>query len=153
MKPTVINIKDAPKGWETNPDYVYIGRTRYVGSTLLIDKWGNPHPIDRECPLCKVRGIPNMIHLKGQAIAPYEEDLRRQVQSNPGRREAVKALKGKILVCFCKPGPCHGDVLAQLCEELNDRADMAWFSEPIPAEEFRIKLDILEDEENKEDKS
>ncbi|KFZ26318.1 MAG: hypothetical protein KQ78_01491 [Candidatus Izimaplasma bacterium HR2] len=30
----------------------------------------------------------------------------------------VKGLRGKILVCFCKPNPCHGDILAEYVERL-----------------------------------
>ena len=37
---TVINIKNAPKGWQNNPDYVYIGRP---------SKWGNPFRIGKSC--------------------------------------------------------------------------------------------------------
>ena len=28
MNTTVIHIKDTPRGWKENPDYVYIGRVR-----------------------------------------------------------------------------------------------------------------------------
>jgi hypothetical protein len=30
----------------------------------------------------------------------------------------LAALKGKILVCFCKPLACHGDVLAEIADSL-----------------------------------
>jgi hypothetical protein len=39
----------------------------------------------------------------------------------PKRREWIlshlEELKGKILGCFCKPLPCHGDVLIKLLKE------------------------------------
>ena len=30
----------------------------------------------------------------------------------------LPGLRGKTLACWCKPGPCHGDVLVRLAEEL-----------------------------------
>lgn len=35
---------------------------------------------------------------------------------DPEFRAAVLALKGKRLGCFCKPGPCHGDVIVEWLE-------------------------------------
>jgi hypothetical protein len=31
-------------------------------------------------------------------------------------RQQVQALPGKVLGCWCKPGPCHGDVLASFLD-------------------------------------
>lgn len=31
---------------------------------------------------------------------------------DPGFRDRVTALQGKVLGCFCKPGSCHGDIIA-----------------------------------------
>jgi len=31
--------------------------------------------------------------------------------------ENIKMLRGKRLACWCKPDPCHGDVLARMAEE------------------------------------
>jgi hypothetical protein len=30
----------------------------------------------------------------------------------------VKALRGKVLGCFCKPRPCHGDVLLEFVDKV-----------------------------------
>lgn len=70
-------------------DSVYIGRP---------SKWGNPFVIgedgDRE-----------------NVIALY----RAWVHRYPDFMEDVKTkLKGKSLVCFCSPKPCHGDVLLEI---------------------------------------
>jgi hypothetical protein len=32
---------------------------------------------------------------------------------------ALPELRGKKLGCWCKPGPCHGDVLAELANALD----------------------------------
>jgi hypothetical protein len=70
-------------------DEVYIGR----GS-----KWGNPFKIEggrtRETVIDMYR-----LHLRGK----HTQIL----------RDSLKELKGKTLVCHCKPLACHGDVLIE----------------------------------------
>jgi len=72
---------------------IYIGR----GS-----KWGNPYRIGKD-------------GTREDVIAQYRE----RMNYHPELRDALPELKGKVLGCFCKPLPCHGDVLA----EMVDRAD------------------------------
>lgn len=63
-------------------------------------KWGNPFMI----------GIDGT---RDQCIWKY----RQQLLSNPVKLAAVKReLKGKVLGCYCKPLPCHGDVLAEIAD-------------------------------------
>src|SRR5690554_2738296 len=67
---------------------VYIGR----GS-----KWGNPFIIGKHGS-------------REEVIELY----RQYVLGNPELRNSIPELKGKVLGCFCKPAPCHGDILAKL---------------------------------------
>ena len=94
----VINIREAPAGWETDPQYVYIGRPGHGHD----GRWGNPFHV-------KDYG-------RGGAAQQYEKWL-----LNPGmedlRREMRAKLEGKILVCFCKPNACHGDTMCQVINE------------------------------------
>ena len=65
---------------------VYIGR----GSP-----WGNPFEIGKD-------------GTRDEVCDKFKE----MVERTPEFREAVKReLKGKNLVCFCKPRKCHGDYL------------------------------------------
>ncbi len=74
-------------------DGVYIGRP---------SKWGNPFTIT------KTFG-------RLQAIEAY----RKYLESHPDLVEDVKKeLKGKNLVCFCAPLPCHGDILLRIANEV-----------------------------------
>lgn len=119
MKPRVINIKDAPQGWENDPNYVYIGRKGRGFSGA----WGNPHILAHvgSCPICsKVQGTPVYHQDRGSTLKYYEAELRVIVQKFPKIAESIKGFAGKTLVCFCKPQPCHGDILATVCEELNN---------------------------------
>ena len=77
---------------------VYIGR----GSN-----WGNPYAIgfsgDRD-----------------EVIRKYKYDFERGFLRFS--KEDVHELKGKILGCHCKPAACHGDVLADYLNSLDDDA-------------------------------
>ena len=85
---SVIHIKNTPPGYKSNSDYVYIGR----GS-----KWGNPYHVSMGRTACI-------------------ELFREYITSMPELMGALHELKGKTLVCFCKPQDCHGDVLRDLAE-------------------------------------
>jgi uncharacterized protein DUF4326 len=81
------------------PYDVYIGRP---------SKWGNPFS-HKEGTLaeCKVESVE-------AAIYWYEQWIKDQ----PQLMDFLHELKDKTLGCWCKPGPCHGDVLVKLLEEL-----------------------------------
>ncbi len=70
---------------------VYIGK----GST-----WGNPFVMGRD-------------GTRKEVITKYRE----WIVTNPAVIAHLGELRGKVLGCFCKPKPCHGDVLVELIEE------------------------------------
>lgn len=113
----IINIKDAPSGWTRNPNYVYIGRERVIEGIQYLGEWGNPHVINFQCRICSTPGRP-VIHERGETIVLYSQWLRDKIMENKDFREAVRNLHGKTLVCFCKPNPCHGDVLVRAADYL-----------------------------------
>lgn len=73
---------------------VYIGRPGFWGNPFEIGKDGN-----REEVLKKFR---HWLLTSDEA----EE-----------QREKIKTLRGKTLGCWCKPLPCHGDILAEYADE------------------------------------
>lgn len=77
------------------PYDVYIGRP---------SKWGNPFKISP----------PQMTR------ADVIEQYRKYVLSRPDLMAALHEIKGKVLACWCKPSDCHGDVLAELADQLPD---------------------------------
>lgn len=88
---TVVNVRRA--GCD-----VYIGRPSV---------WGNPFshlPVSRAEVVTETRE---------EAIAMYEEWIKTQ----PDLLARLPELKGKVLGCWCKPKPCHGDILAKLADE------------------------------------
>jgi Domain of unknown function (DUF4326) len=79
---------------------VYIGRRLCMGGwNLAASKWANPFPV-KDCASAE------------EAIAKFEAYL----LASPKLIADLAELKGKTLGCWCKPGPCHGDVLAKLAD-------------------------------------
>jgi hypothetical protein len=99
MSTRVINIKAAPSGWENDPQYVYIGRAGH-GFT---GEWGNPFNTGT----------------REDKLRRYEAWMRERLETELTLPRRIAALRGKTLVCFCAPLPCHGDVLARLAEEVS----------------------------------
>ncbi len=83
---------------ESKAGSTYIGR----GSPL-----GNPFPITKELP-------------RLEAIAKYKVYLISRILSNNDMIiNALKALTNESrLLCFCKPAPCHGDIIKEIWEEI-----------------------------------
>lgn len=85
--PRILNrhvIKTTPEG------AVYIGRP---------SKWGNPFVVDRD-------------GTREEVITKYRDWL---FTSRPDLRlDSRRELRGRDLVCWCSPLPCHGDVLLEV---------------------------------------
>lgn len=97
MKTTVVNIH---KVNGVSPRYdVYIGRySRWAKQEASI--WANPYPV-------KKYGIKESLRL-------YEIHVR----TSSKLMKRLFMLKEKRLGCWCKPEPCHGDVLIRLIKEM-----------------------------------
>ncbi|HDH15296.1 MAG TPA: DUF4326 domain-containing protein [Gammaproteobacteria bacterium] len=75
---------------------VYIGR----GSD-----WGNPYAIGFDGD-------------RDEVIRKYQYDFERDYLKSS--KEDALSLRGKILGCHCKPAACHGDVIANYLNSLDD---------------------------------
>jgi hypothetical protein len=92
VKPTAqsTNLPDQPRVWNKRDrnvprDAVYVGRPT---------KWGNPYAIGPH-------------GTRAQVIERYRRWLLSRLDLDP------KELRGKHLVCWCAPLPCHADVLLE----------------------------------------
>lgn len=54
-----------------------------------------------------------------EVIEKFERWSRERGKVDMVYRSKVKGLYGKVLMCWCKPLDCHGDVLLKLSEEWN----------------------------------
>ena len=91
----VVNIKD--------PYQVYGGRPR-----------GGKDP--RACKPGEYGWLGNPFHLASEAdrevvIQRFKVYFWRRINSDVEYREAVMALRGKTVACFCSPKHCHLDIL------------------------------------------
>lgn len=77
------------------PYDVYIGRP---------SKWGNPYS-HKPGTLAQFK-----VNTVKEAIEAYEKYL----LANSKLMESLHELKGKTIGCWCKPGPCHGDIIIKL---------------------------------------
>ncbi len=89
-KTTVANWKATD--WLDRGFDIYIGRP---------SKWGNPFHIGPD-------------GTREQVIEKYKA----WIQTQPQLLAALGELRGKILGCWCKPLACHGDVLAELADQV-----------------------------------
>jgi hypothetical protein len=92
---TVVNIRRA-RGQRPAYD-VYIGRAN-ARAGLSASKWANPFTVSK----CGSHQA---------AVDAYAEWIQQPAQAHLLR--AIPELVAQRLGCWCKPAPCHGDVLAQ----------------------------------------
>lgn len=85
--------------------------THYIGRP---SKLGNKYSRSGE----SVYGVIK-VDTVAEAIRRFEEDTRK----NKYLMDLIKALpEDAVLGCWCKPGPCHGDSIVKIWNELHGKA-------------------------------
>lgn len=100
----VVNIRSG------EPYDVYIGRAGHG----KLGYFGNPIRPGTECFVC------GEIHRKGETLTCFRSYVEQRIAVDLPYRWAVAALHGQTLGCFCKPHPCHGDVLEDIARRLKN---------------------------------
>lgn len=77
-------------------DYIYIGR----GSPF-----GNPFKIGED-------------GTREEVIEKYRHYFYDRLSWDSNFKEKVESLRGCVIGCFCKPQPCHGDIIKEYLDEL-----------------------------------
>ena len=96
MTTKVVNLR--------NHDYdVYIGRQGKGEDGYF----GNPFWLSKESE-------------RGSTIENYKKYFFNRLENDEEFKKRIHALKGLTLGCFCKPYPCHGDVIKNYLDNLND---------------------------------
>lgn len=107
LRPKYKNLKE----WCEDPNNVYIGR----GGIVFIDgqrypptwsKWANPFKVGKD----------DITH--EEAVKRFKLFIEKKFGES--LKEELQKLKGKNLGCWCKPKPCHGDIIKSMIEELCD---------------------------------
>lgn len=93
-KTWVVNLR------HTNEYDVYIGRA-VPRRGLKASFWANPFKVEKD--------------MSGKEVMIA---YRQYVTARPSMLEKLEELRGKVLACWCKPKPCHGDILVELIESI-----------------------------------
>lgn len=104
----VIHVMNAPKGWETNLQYAYIGRP----GKGLDGYFGNPCELNEFCPICHRRH-----YTKSSTLKCYEKYLQLRLSRDSSFKQRFSTLKNKILVCFCAWPNCHGRIIQEFLKK------------------------------------
>lgn len=90
---------------------LYIGRgtgkCHMMNTQVGVRGWlGNPVSVGQVCPVC------TLTHLHGGATLPCYRKLLLQRLQDPTFKAAFMSIDpNAVLGCWCKPKPCHGDVI------------------------------------------
>lgn len=98
----VANIRDHPN-WKAEGG-VYIGRG-FRGQRA--SDLANPFRIGKDGN-------------RDRVISKYKRLFQRRLKEESGFAGAIERLRGKTLVCWCAPKPCHGDVIIEYLEGEKD---------------------------------
>lgn len=100
MKTQVVNKRHKQRDGEIR---VYIGRG-YKKCSMHNTPIGKPGWL----------GNPFTVEEHGEhCIEMFRDAFLKRVEIDQHFRDAVLALKGKSLECWCKPAKCHGDIIAE----------------------------------------
>lgn len=97
MSTKVINIRSG------EPYDQYIGRAGHGQDGYF----GNPFKLSRG-------------DTRGATLEFYKTWFMNRLETDPVFKSKVISLRNKTLACFCKPNPCHGDIIAQYLDSLPD---------------------------------
>jgi hypothetical protein len=57
---------------------------------------------------------------RGSTLEKYKSYFFNRLETDPEFKRRIHELKGKTLGCFCKPHPCHGDIIAAYLDSLEE---------------------------------
>ncbi len=87
---------------------VYIGRAGYGKDGYF----GNPFRLEATMA-------------KGSTLGRYRKYFYHRLSTDKEFRKRIGNLQGKTLGCFCKPDPCHGDIIKEYLDWMAENANEA----------------------------
>ena len=98
---------------------------------------------------------------RGGALDRYREYFYHRLSTDKEFHRRVNELQGRTLGCFCKPNPCHGDIIKEYLDRMAENPDKAviaigqiyWKGCAYPVREIengmhilRVSVESLQDE-------
>lgn len=107
LRPNFSNLKE----WTNAPNHVYIGRKGIVfieGERFPKNdsQWCNPYKIQGEIT-------------REKCLEQYKEYLL-NLLNDPEIKKQFLQLYGKVLGCWCSPEQCHGNIIIDILNQLNE---------------------------------
>ena len=117
VTPKVVNVCKSAResegyasfvAWFDDENNIYVGRNagKYTQRGGIESKWANPF-------ICVDLDVAKTPWAVEDLMRCYEK----YVRNHPILMNSLHELEGKKLGCWCKPGPCHGDVLLKIFTE------------------------------------
>ena len=60
---------------------------------------------------------------KGSTLGRYRKYFYHRLSTDKEFRKRIGNLQGKTLGCFCKPDPCHGDIIKEYLDRMAENAE------------------------------
>lgn len=86
---------------------------------------------------------------RGYTLDSYRKYFYRRLSTDEEFRKRIGELQGKTLGCFCKPNPCHGDIIKEYLDRMEGRTDEIgiektyWKGVAYPVREIQAGNDIF----------
>ena len=97
--------------WLENSNHEYIGRNmEYYVPGARHSKWSNPFSV-------KKYGLNECLRLYREWVVSGTNPVNKKTRTDGPLINDIEELRGKVLGCWCKPNPCHGDILTNLLSE------------------------------------
>lgn len=102
------------------PDAVYVGRPSKFGNPFVMGKHGDREQVVKLFRMVAEYVMTPIDKLDRTLSIDFGDDNLNNWSIN-FTAEDIKSLRGKDLVCWCAPKPCHADVLLELANKLEDQ--------------------------------
>jgi hypothetical protein len=115
IRPEYDNLKQ----WMDDNDNVYIGRAGIV--FIYNDKTKSKERYPKKSSIFANPYKLKKYGKREDVIEKYREYIIEKLKEDKKLKRKLLKLKGKNLGCWCHPEPCHGDVLLELIEKIENK--------------------------------
>jgi len=78
-------------------------------------------PVEGKTDTLAIRSVSGTGISREDAVKRFERYFTDRIEKDSEFRRRVLSLKGKSLGCFCKPKACHGDVIADWLNKMEQK--------------------------------